>query len=73
LIDSLERKNVEGWIQGGISSNNNNNNNNNNNKVRTVTAFVTFEDSDFDGGAEILKTKIRQTHRESPASRLGAG
>eukprot|EP00531_Pseudo-nitzschia_arenysensis_P007485 CAMPEP_0116121786 /NCGR_PEP_ID=MMETSP0329-20121206/3879_1 /TAXON_ID=697910 /ORGANISM="Pseudo-nitzschia arenysensis, Strain B593" /LENGTH=444 /DNA_ID=CAMNT_0003615615 /DNA_START=184 /DNA_END=1515 /DNA_ORIENTATION=- len=30
-------------------------------KVRTITAFVTFEDSDFDGEGETLKTKIRDT------------
>jgi len=38
-------------------------------KVRTVTAFVTFEDSDFDGGAEVLKTKIRHTARALQAVR----
>jgi len=30
-------------------------------KVRTITAFVTFEESDFDGGAEALKSKIGAT------------
>ena len=30
-------------------------------KVRTVTAFVTLEDSDFDGGAEVLRSKIHDT------------
>jgi uncharacterized protein (UPF0210 family) len=30
-------------------------------KVRTITAFVTFEDSDFDEGAEVLKSKIHDT------------
>ena len=30
-------------------------------KVRTITAFVTFEDSDFESGGEVLKSKIRDT------------
>lgn len=30
-------------------------------KIRTITAFVTLEDSDFDGGSEVLKSKFRDT------------
>lgn len=38
-------------------------------KVRTITAFITFEDADFDGGAETLKEKIRDTARALQAVR----
>eukprot|EP00534_Pseudo-nitzschia_fraudulenta_P004686 CAMPEP_0201129070 /NCGR_PEP_ID=MMETSP0850-20130426/35734_1 /ASSEMBLY_ACC=CAM_ASM_000622 /TAXON_ID=183588 /ORGANISM="Pseudo-nitzschia fraudulenta, Strain WWA7" /LENGTH=449 /DNA_ID=CAMNT_0047398445 /DNA_START=216 /DNA_END=1565 /DNA_ORIENTATION=+ len=30
-------------------------------KVRTITAFITLENSDFDGAAETLKSKLRDT------------
>lgn len=38
-------------------------------KIRTITAFVTFEESDFHGGAETLKDKIQDTSNALQAFR----
>lgn len=38
-------------------------------RIRTITAFVTFEESDFEGGAEVLKSKIEDTVRALEAAK----